>query len=64
MVLAEKQSPVDLLVVEDNPGDVRLLEEAFRELKADIRMLVAKDGAEAVEMISAARSDSDRACLI
>jgi len=62
MVLAEKQSPVDVLVIEDNPGDVRLLEEAFRELKADIRMLVAKDGAEAVEMISAARSDQDR-CL-
>lgn len=55
MILAEKQRPVDLLVIEDNPGDVRLLEEAFRELNADVHMLVAKDGAEGVEMISKAR---------
>jgi two-component system, chemotaxis family, response regulator Rcp1 len=59
MVLAEKQSPVDVLVIEDNPGDVRLLEEAFRELKADIRMLVAKDGAEGVEVITRATLDNN-----
>jgi len=41
-----------LLVIEDNPGDVRLLEEAFRELRADIHMQVAKDGAEGLDMIS------------
>jgi two-component system, chemotaxis family, response regulator Rcp1 len=42
---------LEVLLIEDNPGDVRLLEEAFRELGADIRMQVAKDGAEGLQMI-------------
>ena len=44
MMQADVRRPVEVLLIEDNPGDVRLLEEAFRELKADIRMQVAKDG--------------------
>lgn len=40
----------ELLIIEDNPGDVRLLEEAFRELQADIHIQVARDGAEGLEM--------------
>ena len=40
-----------LLIIEDNPGDVRLLEEAFRELRADIEIQVAKDGAEALDLV-------------
>lgn len=43
---------IKLLIVEDNPGDVRLLEEAFHELKADVRILVAKDGAEALDFMN------------
>jgi hypothetical protein len=35
---------VEILLIEDNPGDVRLLEEAFRELRADVRLQIAKDG--------------------
>jgi len=42
---------LELLLIEDNPGDVRLLEEAFRELQADIHMQVAKDGAEGLQII-------------
>lgn len=42
---------IELLLIEDNPGDVRLLEEAFRELKANVHMQVAKDGAEALQML-------------
>jgi hypothetical protein len=29
---------MEILLIEDNPGDVRLLEEAFRELGADVRL--------------------------
>ncbi len=39
-----------VLLIEDNPGDVRLLEEAFQELNAEIRIEVAKDGAEGLEI--------------
>jgi two-component system, chemotaxis family, response regulator Rcp1 len=40
-----------VLLIEDNPGDVRLLEEAFRELSANVRIEVAKDGAEGIEAV-------------
>jgi CheY-like chemotaxis protein len=42
---------IQLLIIEDNPGDVRLLEEAFRELRADVNIQVAKDGAEGLDMV-------------
>jgi two-component system, chemotaxis family, response regulator Rcp1 len=42
---------VHLLIIEDNPGDVRLLEEAFRELRANVNIQVAKDGAEGLDMV-------------
>jgi CheY-like chemotaxis protein len=42
---------IQLLIIEDNPGDVRLLEEAFRELRADVHIHVAKDGAEGLDMV-------------
>ena len=47
----EPRKIAEVFVVEDNPGDVRLLEEAFRELQADIHLTVARDGAEALEMV-------------
>ena len=43
--------PVELLVIEDNPGDVRLLEEAFSELNSNVRLQVARDGAEGLQMV-------------
>jgi chemotaxis family two-component system response regulator Rcp1 len=42
---------MQVLLIEDNPGDVRLLEEAFRELNTDIHMKVARDGAEGLDMV-------------
>jgi two-component system, chemotaxis family, response regulator Rcp1 len=54
MTRGEGRGPVEVLLIEDNPGDVRLLEEAFRELHADIRMRVAKDGAEGLELVQKA----------
>jgi CheY-like chemotaxis protein len=43
--------PLELLIIEDNPGDVRLLEEAFQEIKANVKIRVAKDGAEGIEIL-------------
>jgi two-component system, chemotaxis family, response regulator Rcp1 len=40
--------PVDILLVEDNPGDVRLTQEAFREARMPININVAMDGEEAI----------------
>ncbi len=43
--------PVEVLIIEDNPGDVRLLEEAFTELEVDVHIQVARDGAEGLRMV-------------
>jgi chemotaxis family two-component system response regulator Rcp1 len=40
--------PIELLLVEDNPGDVRLTEEALREGKVRNHLHVAADGVEAL----------------
>jgi CheY-like chemotaxis protein len=42
---------VDLLLVEDNPGDIRLTEEALKDGPVKVNLSVAKDGVEAVEFL-------------
>ena len=43
--------PIDILMVEDNPGDVRLTEEAFREARISNTMHVARDGEIAMDFL-------------
>jgi CheY-like chemotaxis protein len=43
--------PVEILLVEDNPGDARLTIEAMREAKVHNRMHVVEDGIEAMEFL-------------
>lgn len=43
--------PIDVLLVEDNPGDVRLTVEALKESKFYVNLHVARDGVEAVEFL-------------
>jgi CheY-like chemotaxis protein len=42
---------MDVLLVEDSPGDVRLTQEAFREANPAIRLHVASDGVEAMAFL-------------
>jgi chemotaxis family two-component system response regulator Rcp1 len=42
---------IEILLVEDNPGDVRLTEEALREGKVKNRLHVARDGVEAIDFL-------------
>ena len=43
--------PLDILLVEDNPADVRLTQEAFREGKILNNLFVARDGVEALDFL-------------
>jgi len=43
--------PVEVLLVEDSPGDVRLTRDAFRETNESIRLHVAVDGVEAMDFL-------------
>jgi CheY-like chemotaxis protein len=44
-------SAVEILLVEDNPGDVRLTEEAFKDSKIRNRLSVVRDGVEAMAFL-------------
>jgi two-component system, chemotaxis family, response regulator Rcp1 len=43
--------PLEILLVEDNPADVRLTQEAFREGKIHNTLVVARDGVEAIDFL-------------
>ena len=47
----DQVQPVDILLVEDNPGDVRLTKEALKDAKVLNEIYVAKDGVEALEFL-------------
>jgi chemotaxis family two-component system response regulator Rcp1 len=43
--------PIEVLLVEDNAGDVRLTQEALKEGKLAVNLTVARDGLEATEIL-------------
>jgi two-component system, chemotaxis family, response regulator Rcp1 len=43
--------PIEILLVEDSPGDVRLTQEAFRDANRLIQFHVAVDGVEAMDFL-------------
>ena len=47
----KKHRPVNILLIEDNPGDVRLTQEAFKEGRIAINMEVTMDGVEAIKFL-------------
>lgn len=48
MMAPSATAPIDILLVEDNPGDVRLTKEALSDAKVLNRLTVATDGLEAL----------------
>jgi chemotaxis family two-component system response regulator Rcp1 len=47
----ENDMPVEVLLVEDSPGDVRLTREALRETGTAVNLHVASDGVEAMAFL-------------
>ena len=50
-VIGHGELPMDVLLVEDSPGDVRLTREALREANRLIHLHVAADGVEAMAFL-------------
>jgi two-component system, chemotaxis family, response regulator Rcp1 len=46
--MIKKTRPVNILLIEDNPGDVRLTQEAFKEGRLAVNLSVVMDGVEAI----------------
>ena|SRR5262245_24539559 len=44
-------SPIEILLVEDNPGDVRLTREALKDGKIHVRLTAVADGEEAMSYL-------------
>lgn len=47
----KKTRPVNILLIEDNPGDVRLAQEAFKEGNLEVQLDVVMDGLEAIRYL-------------
>lgn len=44
--------PIEILLVEDSPADIRLTEEALKENKLKVNLHIAHDGVEAMEFLN------------
>jgi CheY-like chemotaxis protein len=64
--MVSEAEPIDVLLVEDSIGDIRLTREAFKDAKVHINLHVAADGAEAMAFLrrEGAHADAPRPDLI
>jgi chemotaxis family two-component system response regulator Rcp1 len=62
----EAPTPIEILLVEDSPGDVRLTREALRDAKVQNNLHVALDGIEAMKFLGrdGVHADAPRPDLI
>lgn len=51
MNIEEISSPIEILLVEDNPADVRLTIEVFKDARVHSRLSVVEDGVEALAFL-------------
>jgi two-component system, chemotaxis family, response regulator Rcp1 len=51
-MMVERNTPIDILLVEDNPGDERLTREALKEGKVYSNLHWVKDGVEAMDFLN------------
>lgn len=60
------RDPADILLVEDNPGDIRLTREAFQEVQVHGNLHVVRDGDQALAFVhrQGAYADVPRPALI
>ncbi len=56
--------PMEIMLIEDNAGDVRLTVEALKEARVANRLHVARDGVEAIRMLKEPDNASPRPDLI
>lgn len=55
----QELTPVDILLVEDNPGDIFLTKKAFKSCKLSNRLFVAEDGEKALSFLKKEGENKD-----
>jgi two-component system, chemotaxis family, response regulator Rcp1 len=50
--IAVNTGPIEVLLVEDSPGDVRLTKEAIKDAKVHVKLHVVADGAQAMAFLA------------
>lgn len=58
--MIKETRPVNILLIEDNPGDVRLTQEAFKEGKKKVNLEVVMDGVEAIRFLRKEEKYADK----
>lgn len=56
--------PAKVLLVEDNEGDILLLQEAFKQLKSPFQLMIAKNGVAAIDHLRQAGGSDGQPDLI
>jgi two-component system, chemotaxis family, response regulator Rcp1 len=51
MMSLAAEAPIDVLLVDDSPHYIRLIQETFRDINAHVRLHVANDGVEAMAFL-------------
>ena len=46
-----KMKPLEILIVEDNPGDAAIIREMLWDQKIDLNVTMAEDGLEAMDLL-------------
>jgi two-component system, chemotaxis family, response regulator Rcp1 len=58
-LIGAEHMPIEVLLVEDSAGDVRLTQEAFRDANSSIHLHVVCDGVEAMAFLHQEKDHSD-----
>ena len=59
--MVQENRPINILLIEDNPGDVRLTQEAFKEGKVSTNLEIVMDGVEAIKYLRKQEKYADAA---
>lgn len=62
MTLIESTQSIEVLIAEDNPDDVFLTQEAFKDAKLSINLSVVEDGQEALDFLRRRGPYADAPC--
>jgi CheY-like chemotaxis protein len=58
------KEPLNILLVEDNEGDILLTQEAFEESKLEVKLNIVRDGEEAIHYLTNSSSNNLRPDII